>query len=56
MKLEDITRDEIKTKTMKASDETFKKLKIVGAHTQRTQNQVLSDLLKEEFIRLNIPT
>jgi len=54
MKLEDIRGEQTKTKSMKASEETFKRLKVVGAHTQRTQNQVLRDLLREECNRLNI--
>jgi len=54
MKLKDLQHERIKTKTMKSSDNTFQQLKIVGAYTQRTQDQVLKDLLKEELKRLNI--
>ena len=54
MKLKDIQREKIKTKTMKSSDNTFHHLKVVGAYTQRTQDQVLKELLKEELKRLNI--
>ena len=54
MKLEDIQREKLKTKTIKSTDGTFHQLKVVGAFTQRTQNQVLTDLLKEEMERLNL--
>jgi len=54
MKLKDLQREQIKTKTMKSSDNTFQQLKVVGAYTQRTQDEVLKDLLKEELKRLNI--
>jgi len=56
MKLKEIQREQIRTKSMKASDETFKKLKILGAFTQRTQNEVLSDLLKEALEKLKLPS
>jgi len=49
MKLEDI-----KPRGIRASDDTFYQLKIIGAHTKKTQNQVLSKLLAEEMKRLNI--
>jgi len=49
MKLEDI-----KPRSLRASNETFHQLKIVAVHTKKTQNQVLKQLLETELERLNI--
>jgi len=46
--------EEIKPRGIRASDDTFYKLKIIGVHTRKTQNQVLTKLLEQELERLNI--
>jgi len=46
--------EEIKPRGIRASADTFYKLKIIGVHTKKTQNQVLNQLLNEEMERLNL--
>ena len=53
MKLEDI-HQKIKVKSIRASEETFRKLKIIGAHTGKSQNQILTEMVDSEFTKLNI--
>jgi len=46
--------EEIKPRSLRASGDTLHQLKVVGAHTKKTQNQVLSKLLEDELKRLQI--
>ena len=54
LKLEEISQEKIKPRTIRTSDKTIRQLKIVGAYTKRNQEQVLKSLLKEELKRLDI--
>lgn len=54
MKLEEIGKEKIRPRTVRASDKTMQQLKIIGAYTKRNQEQVLKSLLKEEMAKLNI--
>ena len=50
----DMNIDIIKPRCIRASLETFHRLKVISVVTKKTQDQVLSLLLSEEMQRLNI--
>jgi len=54
MKLKDISRAKTKTRSIRATAETFRQLKVLGAITEQNQEQVLSSLLQEALKELNI--
>jgi len=47
MKLKDISRGKTRTRSIRATDETFHQLKVVGAIREQNQEQVLRSLLEE---------
>jgi len=53
MKLKDINHKKTKPRSIRASEETFHNLKIVGAITEQSQEQVLSSLLVDALNKLN---
>jgi len=49
-----VSKERTKPHTIRASDKTIHKLKIVAAYKKQNQEQVLKSLLKEELTKLNI--